>query len=278
MAGDYGLGYKPDMENATLFTLSALLSLVPASVAAYRRDPARDVVFWLTAALAVVGPATWSAILLSGAWRTGLSSALWVTVAASLAIYTILAASTREVWRLAPLLLPYTILLSVVAAVWSQAPERPMSTQAPIAWIEAHIAFSVLTYGILTVAAVAGVAVFLQERAMKNKRPTRLTASLPSVAAAEVMQVKLLVATEIVLGFGLATGMASQYLESGTMLELSHKTLLSTVAFLLIGTLLIAHFRTGMRGRRAARYVLIAYLMVTLGYPGVKFVTDVLIG
>lgn len=278
MAGDYGLGYKPDMENTTLFTLSALLSLVPASVAAYRRDPARDVVFWLTAALAVVGPATWSAILLSGAWRTGLSSALWVTVAASLAIYTILAASTREVWRLAPLLLPYTILLSFVAAVWSQAPERPMSTQAPIGWIEAHIAFSILTYGILTVAAVAGVAVFLQERAMKNKRPTRLTASLPSVAAAEVMQVRLLVATEIVLGFGLATGMASQYLESGTMLELSHKTLLSIVAFLLIGALLIAHFRTGMRGRRAARYVLIAYLMVTLGYPGVKFVTDVLIG
>ena len=47
---------------------------------------------------------------------------------------------------------------------------------ATIAWIEAHIALSVLTYGILTLAAVAGVAVFLQERAMKNKRPTRLTA------------------------------------------------------------------------------------------------------
>ena len=113
---------------------------------------------------------------------------------------------------------------------------------------------------------------------MKNKRPTQLTASLPSVAAAEIMQVRLLLATEIVLGFGLATGMASQYLDSGTLLELSHKTLLSVVAFLLIGVLLIVHFRTGMRGRRAARYILIAYLMMTLGYPGVKFVTDVLIG
>ncbi len=266
------------MENATLYTLSALLSLVPAAIAAYRRDPARDAIFWLATAVAVAGPATLSAVLLSGAWRTGLSSTLWVTVAASLAFYAVLAASTREAWRLAPLLLPYTILLSLIAAVWSQAPERPMSTQAPIAWIEAHIALSVLTYGILTLAAVAGVAVFLQERAMKNKRPTRLTATLPSVVAAEIMQVRLLVAAEIVLGFGLATGMASQYLESGTLLVLSHKTLLSVVAFLLIGVLLIVHFRTGMRGRRAARYVLIAYLMVTLGYPGVKFVTDVLIG
>ena len=30
--------------------------------------------------------------------------------------------------------------------------------------------------------------------------------------------------------------------------------------------------------RRAARVVLIGYLLLTLAYPGVKFVTDVLIG
>lgn len=262
----------------SLFTVSTLLSLVPAACVAYRRGQARDTVFWLATAVAVAGPVALSVVLLSGVWRTGLSSALWVTIAASMTLYAVLAASTREVWRLAPLLLPYLILLGIVAAVWSQAPERPMAVQGPVAWIEAHIAFSVLTYGVLTVAAVAGVAVFLQERAMKNKRPTRLTALLPSVAAAEIMQVRLLIAAEVVLGLGLATGMASQYMETGNVLEISHKSLLSIVAFFTIALLLLVHYRTGMRGRRASRYVLIAYLMVTLGYPGVKFVTDVLIG
>ena len=266
------------MENATLYTMSTLLSLVPAALAAYRRDASRDALFWLATAVAVAGPVAWSAVLLAGTWRTGLSSALWITVAASMAIYAVLAIATREVWRLAPLLLPYLFLLGIVAAIWSQAPGRPMTGQSPIAWIEAHIVFSVLTYGILTVAAVAGVAVFLQERAMKGRRPTPLTALLPSVAAAEIMQVRLLLVTEVVLGLGLATGMALQYLETGTLVEFSHKTLLSIVAFLLISALLIVHYRTGMRGRRASRYVLIAYLMMTLGYPGVKFVTDVLIG
>ena len=47
--------------------------------------------------------------------------------------------------------------------------------------------------------------------------------------------------------------------------------------FVLIAGLLFAHYRTGLRGRRAARLVLIAYLLVTLGYPGVKFVRDVLL-
>jgi ABC-type uncharacterized transport system permease subunit len=37
------------------------------------------------------------------------------------------------------------------------------------------------------------------------------------------------------------------------------------------------HWRTGLRGRRATRFVLTAYLLLTLAYPGVKFVRDVLL-
>jgi ABC-type uncharacterized transport system permease subunit len=33
-----------------------------------------------------------------------------------------------------------------------------------------------------------------------------------------------------------------------------------------------------MRGRTAARLVLIAYLLLTLAYPGVKFVSIILLG
>lgn len=266
------------MDKIVLFNLAALIALVPAAIAAYRPNGERDFMFWMVTAAALAGPLAWSIVQLSGAWRTGLSSTLWVTVAASMAFFAVISVVVREAWRLAPLLLPYLLLLALVAAIWSQAPERPMTNLAPLAWIEAHILFSVLTYGLLTLGAVAGVAVFLQERALKNRQPTRLTRLLPSVAAAENLQVRLLIATEIVLGFGLATGMASQYFETGDMFLFSHKTLLSIVAFAVIGVLLIVHFRTGMRGRRASRYALIAYLMVTLGYPGVKFVTDVLMG
>ena len=71
--------------------------------------------------------------------------------------------------------------------------------------------------------------------------------------------------------------MALQYGETGTLLVLDHKTILTITAFAVIGGLLIAHFKTGLRGRKAARIVLLAYLLLTLGYPGVKFVTDVIL-
>jgi ABC-type uncharacterized transport system permease subunit len=72
--------------------------------------------------------------------------------------------------------------------------------------------------------------------------------------------------------------MAAEYFERGRLLVFDHKTTLSIAAFIAIGVLLAAHRFTGVRGQQAARGILLAYLLLTLAYPGVKFVTDVLIG
>ena len=82
----------------------------------------------------------------------------------------------------------------------------------------------------------------------------------------------------MVLGIGILTGMAMGYLSEGQLLEIDHKVVFSLLAIAVIAALLILHHQTGLRGRRAARVVLLAYLLLTLAYPGVKFVTDVLIG
>jgi len=60
------------------------------------------------------------------------------------------------------------------------------------------------------------------------------------------------------------------------LVAFDHKTVLSLAAFAVIGALLFAHKRVGLRGRRAARIALCAWLLLTLAYPGVKFVTSVL--
>jgi ABC-type uncharacterized transport system permease subunit len=73
------------------------------------------------------------------------------------------------------------------------------------------------------------------------------------------------------------SGMAAQYFQTSQLIELSHKIVLSLLTFAVIGILLLVHAKTGIRGRRAARYVLAAYLLLTLAYPGVKFVTDVVL-
>ncbi len=257
--------------------LAALASLLPALLLGWIRPMKRDGAFWAALALAACGPTLLSGYQAANAWHTGLAAALWASLSATLLLFLALSIVSRQGWRLMPLLMPYLVLLALIASVWSQAPERPLSGNAPSGWIVLHILVSLATYALATLAAVAALAAFLQERSLKAKRPTRLTRSLPAMAESEALTFTFLMGAEAVLGVGLASGMALNVIEKGLWLSLDHKTLLSLLTFGVIGALLIAHHRIGMRGRLVARLVLLAYLLLTLAYPGVKFVTDVLI-
>jgi ABC-type uncharacterized transport system permease subunit len=270
------------MSNSLLLSVVALAALLPAAVAPVVRGQtlagARDGLYWALLGVALAGPALWIAVQLGAAWRTGLAPALWLSIAVSLILFAVVAAASRVAWRLTPLLLGYLFLLGVLATVWQHAPERPMSVNPPEAWLQAHILVSISAYGLLTLAAVAGCGVFLQERALKLKRPNAFTHQLPAIAEGERLQARLLAASEAVLAVALITGMTIEWLERRRLLVIDHKTVLSIATFVVIGLLLWAHYRGGLSGRRGARYVLFAYLLLTLAYPGVKFVTDVLMG
>ncbi|MDA0675339.1 MAG: cytochrome c biogenesis protein CcsA [Proteobacteria bacterium] len=147
-----------------------------------------------------------------------------------------------------------------------------------IEWLLLHIVISVATYALITLAALAALSAALQERALKARRPTPFTRRLPAVAECEAATLRFLAAGEIVLAMGIATGMALSFLETGRILIVNHKTILVLAAFVVIGAVLAAHARSGLRGRAIVRAVMAAYLLMTLGYPGVKFVTDVLLG
>jgi ABC-type uncharacterized transport system permease subunit len=265
------------MINSLTLSLSAVVAIIPAAILPFRRDPARDAVFWILLLVAVAGPAVWIVVSFDVGWRTGFADALWITIMASLLLFGVLSALLRDVWRLAPLLLPYMVLIGLLATVWLHEPDVSVSAAGPSLWVRFHIVVSVMTYGMLTIGATAGLAVMLQERALKLKRPGKLTRTLPSVADGERIQVWLLSAGAAILGCGLLSGMAAQFIETGQLIEFSHKVALSVLTFVTIVVLLAVHIRTGIRGRRAARYILVAYLLITLAYPGVKFVTDVLL-
>lgn len=264
------------MSMPLILNAAALAALVTGAVLPLRAGAGRDLPFWATIGAAVLTAAAFASALVLGGWQTDLGTTLWVSVAATALLFTLLAAGTRFSWRLAPLVMPYLAWMGIFASVVRGEP-RPMAGGAPAIWIDVHIIVSVLTYALLTLAAVASLAVFLQERALKHKRPTRLTRMLPAVIEAEKLSGWLLLGSDVVLGLGIATGLATQYFESGSAWRLDHKTLFSLIAFGLISALLLGHRVCGVRGRVAARVVLVAYLLLTLAFPGVKFVTQVLL-
>ena len=267
------------MHGKSFLALAALAAFVPVTVVSYRgglSEPGK--LFWLLFAVAVVVPSLHAASILLGPWDSGLSQALWVSLGASLLLFAACCLAIRDCWRLTPIVMPYLFLLGALALATGDVPSSAqVESHGHQGWLMLHIGVSVLTYGLTTLAAMSALAAFLQERALKRKAPSRLTHALPSIADAERLEFTLLGAAEIVLGAGLVTGMALRYLADGVLLSLDHKTLLSILAFVLIAAVLALHSWAGLRGRQAGRLVLLVYLLLTLAYPGVKFVTDLLI-
>lgn len=263
------------MSQNIAYALIALFCLLPAALVQRREGATLDHAHWAALVFAVLGPGIWALAHLTGHWQAGLGTALWVSIAVTMALFTMLAWSVSHAWRLTQLLAPYMLALGVLAVL---APNTALAPGGPAdAWVALHILVSVVTYGLVTIAAVAALAAFLQDRALKAKRPTALTHSLPSVADCERIAAILLGWGEGILGLGLVTGMAVQYRETGHFLAFDHKTVLSVLAFVVIGTLLFVQHKTGLRGRKAARLGLLAYLLLTLGYLGVKVVTGVIL-
>ena len=268
--------------NPFVFNLAALAALVPSALLLYRRGPGpepdvRDVVFWGVLAAAAAGAMAWTWVLFASAWQTGIAASLWITISLSLVLFVSISAASGAFARLLVVFGPYIVVLGSIATFWAQAPARPAPASLAGPWLNLHIGISVTTYALMAVAATAALGVFLQERALKARRPTRLTAILPSVSEGETLQLRLLAASTLVLGLGLLSGMVIEFLDRGVILVFNHKTLLSILSFTVIAGLLIVHRASGMAGRRAARYLLLAYLLLTLGYPGVKLVTDVIL-
>lgn len=261
----------------TLLSVSALIALLPAAILPFRGSGRRDALFWLLLVVALAGPLVWVVLEFGAGWRTGLAPALWLTVTTVLVFFGVIAFFSREGFRLAALLFPYLIILGLIGTAALGQAGQPMGHAAPAGWIYLHIGFSLATYAVLTLAAIAGVSTFLQDKALKNKRATTLTRALPTLSAGEVLELRLLGLTACILVVGLLTGMAVQYFDTGDLLVMNHKTILSLATFVIVIILLAVRFRTGLRGRKAARLVLLAYLLLTLAYPGVKFVTDILI-
>lgn len=273
--------------NPLVFNLAALAALVPAALLLHRPGPSpdsidhehdvRDLIFWAVLAAAVAGAVAWTWVLFSSGWKTGIAASLWITISLSLILFASISVVSGVFARLLVVFGPYSVVLGAIATVWAQVPGRAAPATTAGAWLNLHIAISVTTYALMTLAAMAALAVYLQERALKARRPTRLTAILPSVSDGETLQFRILTASAVVLGLGLLSGMVIEFLERGVILVFNHKISLSILSFTVIAGMLVVHRASGLAGRRAARYLLLAYLLLTLGYPGVKLVTDVIL-
>lgn len=244
------------------------------------KSPAKqDLSFWMLLLVAFTGTLSWTWVQSAGGEHSSFSFILWVTISACIITYMGLSILTKHAWRLGTLLLPYLCAMAGWAVLWTGFSGEVHHNDANLTiWIGFHILTSIFTYALATLAATAASSAFIVERALKTKRPSNLSRMLPSILDSEKLMVKLLISCQGLLAFDILSGIALSVAQGGAILSTDHKSLFSYAAFIAIALLLLSHFKTGVRGKKATRLMLVAYLLLSFGFLGVKFVTDILLG
>ncbi|WP_295543793.1 cytochrome c biogenesis protein CcsA [uncultured Thiohalocapsa sp.] len=201
------------------------------------------------------------------AFFNALSLASW-TVVASLLISSL----SKPIENLGLVLLPLAAITVLLDLIYPGV--GFMSADA--SWIlKLHVLLSMLAYSLLTLAAAQAVLLAVQDSYLRRRKPNTFIRSLPPLMTMEALLFEMIGIGFVLLTLALLSGFA--FLENMFAQHLVHKTVLSVLAWMVFGALLLGRRVWGWRGQKAIRWTLSGFLLLILAYFGSKFVLELIL-
>ena len=195
---------------------------------------------------------------------TSISLVFWIVIS-----IVILGISSRSIASLAVVILPLATGAIFVSLGFSNQNLVPYSAATSI-----HIATSITAYSLFTIATLQAAYILVAEDRLKNKKPVMFF-----FPALPIMDQLLFRLTEVAFGL-LSVGLIAGFfaIEDIQQQHLAHKIFFSASAWFVFGFLLVGHHRLGWRGTRAARYAVVGFLLLALGFIGSKIALELILG
>ena len=142
--------------------------------------------------------------------------------------------------------------------------------------VAVHMVSSVLAFGLLTIAGLYALFVFIIDHFLRLPNLNPLVRSLPPLEVMEDLLFKTIAAGFLLLTVSLGSGI--MFINDIFAQHLVHKTILSILAWLVFGVMLWGRWRYGWRGSLAVRLTLAGMILLVLSYFGSKLVLEVILG
>jgi ABC-type uncharacterized transport system permease subunit len=169
------------------------------------------------------------------------------------------------------------LLFSAAIGATATGTRHTFAEETAPGWeLTAHILLSMGAAALLFAAAVTAVLLVFLDRRLRTRRLADLPTVLPPLDALEKVMFRLIGAGFVLLSLALLTGLI--FVTNLWAQHLQHKTILSLIAWVIFGVLLIGRIRYGWRGRVALRWTLSGFGFLALSYFGSKFVLEYLLG
>ena len=183
-------------------------------------------------------------------------------------IQVLLSCIYRRIESLGIVLFPISGIAGIAASLDSSGHLIDTANQA----IQGHIMVSVIAYSLITLGAFQAGLLAYQDRSIRQHHPGGFIRFLPPLHDMETLLFQFLGFGFLCLSISLITGFF--YLEDIFAQRLVHKTVLSIVAWVILGTLLFGRFRFGWRGPTAIRWTLASFAFLMLAFFGSKLVLE----
>ncbi|WP_286297399.1 cytochrome c biogenesis protein CcsA [Polynucleobacter sp. TUM22923] len=176
----------------------------------------------------------------------------------------------------------FALLCSTLPLLFSGTIISPTAVSDP--WFKGHFIVATIAVGLLTLAAMHAILMTVQDRALHRQlaiaprgRSAHWLEDLPPLMTMESLLFNLLYVGFALLSLTVFSGLLFSQTLFGKPLVFDHKTIFALLSWFLFGSLLIARWSVGLRGRVALRWVLSAYTALLLAYAGSRFVLEVIL-
>ena len=140
-----------------------------------------------------------------------------------------------------------------------------------------HILVAMLAYSSFALAVAHGSIMMAHEASLRKLKQKEIFSSMPSLLEMDASLVRVLFVSFILISATLASGIAINNEIGKNFLEFDHKTLFAFAAWIVVLALLTGRIYFGWRGRFAARWTIVGFVLLVLAYIGTKFVVELLI-
>lgn len=172
---------------------------------------------------------------------------------------------------LAILILP----IAALAVFWAEYYPAVHVLTHLSAGLQAHIVLALLAYSLLSLAAVQAILLAIQDYYLHHHRPAGFIRAFPPLQTMEKILFKIIYAGFIILTLALLLGLG--FIHDLMAQHLAHKTVLSTLAWVMFAILLLGHWKLGWRSQLAIYWTLGGLFTLLLAYFGSKFVLEILL-
>ena len=221
-------------------------------------------------ALALHGYVLYQNIIISSGMNLGFYNALSL-MSWGVSLIVLIAAFSRPLENLAIVFFPLAAFALYLGILFPSS--RILPDDAPMG-LRLHVILSIFAYSLLTIAALQAALLAFQDHQISNKTPSGIM-RLPPMQIMEDLLIQIIAIGFFMLSLSLATGL--MFLHDIFTQHLTHKAVLSILAWLIFGILLWGRWSRGWRGKKIVRWTIGGFVSLMLAYFGSKLVLELIL-